>query len=444
MWLIIIAILIILVIKLTKIDLNTIISAFLFSFGISYILYYAALIPIAFILMPFVSNEYTDISYINYNKPLYLLVFSFTSVFQLILSFLLFRIRRFKNGFPFLFKRYVIIIALIVAGTILMLVTLIKLLFESRDYTYYPLIILGVSIVGLGIFIWIRRGIKMFYKKWLKENNDELYEKEITEKNLEIQRLTELHETVRTANHSMNHKLSAWEHNFAILFNDVQKHIPMEISDELAQSLEEIKRLSQEYNSEISKVKVDKAIQSTNVNVIDNMFEYYASQFAENNIDFNLKVNGSIIHMIDNVIPQDKLETLIGDHLKDALIAVNANNNPICNVLAVIGAVDGCYEFKVYDSGIPFEIDTLIRLGVECVTTHKDDGGSGVGFMTTFQTMRLCGASLIIDEKEQGSSFAKSVCIRFDGLNQYVIRTYRIGEFPASDRYILESNLVLT
>jgi len=132
---------------------------------------------------------------------------------------------------------------------------------------------------------------------------------------------------------------------------------------------------------------------------------------------------------------------MIGDHLQDALIAVNASDNSTRSVLALIGEAGDHYEFSVYDSGIAFEVDTLTRLGTERVTTHADNGGSGVGFMRTFEAMRECGASLIIEEIKPGGVFSKSITIRFDGENKYTIKTYRPGGFPESDRCILVDNI---
>ena len=50
------------------------------------------------------------------------------------------------------------------------------------------------------------------------------------------------------------------------------------------------------------------------------------------------------------------------------------------------------------DTGVDFEIDTLVKLGLEAVTTNEDRGGTGTGFMTTFETMKETKASLIITE----------------------------------------------
>jgi hypothetical protein len=79
-----------------------------------------------------------------------------------------------------------------------------------------------------------------------------------------------------------------------------------------------------------------------------------------------------------------------------------------------------------------------VRLGAERVTTHTGTNGSGIGFETTFKIMREYNASLIINEKEPNpSSNSKSVTIRFDGKNQYIIETCRPDDFPPSDRFIV-------
>ena len=89
-------------------------------------------------------------------------------------------------------------------------------------------------------------------------------------------------------------------------------------------------------------------------------------------------------------------------------------------------------------------IPTLLKLGKEAITTHKDTGGSGIGFMTTFETMQECKASLIIEEKQpiSNNDYTKSITIRFDGKNEYIIKSYRadkIQEQKTEDRIIIEN-----
>lgn len=431
---------IIFIVFLTKSKPDTVISAFLFSFGISYVLYYIVSVIIAVIASPFARSEYAYGLPENLNKPLYLLIYSLSSVFQLILSFLLFRIRRFKNGFPFLFRKYAVVISLIVAGTILTLVTWVKVYFTVDDYTYTPLLILGISVVGVGIIIWVRRGIKSYYRKKMKERGIEMLEQELAEKEREINQLTEQNNILRTANHKTIHKLAAMEQSVSLLACKLHSSIlSSEMSEELAVTLEDIKRLSQEYQNDIKQIKARKPLPSTKIKMLDDIFEYFSEQCSENGIDFNLRVTGSIPYMTEHLIPQSMLETMIGDHIQDAIISVNASDNNFRSILVLLGLVDEYYELAFYDSGIPFNADTLMKLGTERITTHSDTGGSGIGFMTTFESMRECGASLFLNEMSQSNyDYSKSITIRFDDKNQYIIKTYRADEFDIkSDRYLV-------
>ena len=86
------------------------------------------------------------------------------------------------------------------------------------------------------------------------------------------------------------------------------------------------------------------------------------------------------------------------------------------------------YCIDIYDNGVDFDVDTLSKLGLKRVTTHSDTGGSGIGFMTTFETLKKAYASLVITEFENKTPFSKSVTFRFDGENAYIIHSYRSEE----------------
>ena len=160
------------------------------------------------------------------------------------------------------------------------------------------------------------------------------------------------------------------------------------------------------------------------------MFKYMQSECKKNNIEFKLQINGNIHHMINQIIPKDKLVTLIGDHLRDAIIAINSSNNSFKSIIAILGKADEFYEFCVFDTGIEFELETLLALGTKPITTHKDTGGTGYGFMTTFETLRETKGSLVIEEKHKMSenNYTKAVRIIFDGKAQYRISSYRMKE----------------
>ena len=419
-----------------KQKLDATVSAFLFSYGMGFILYAAGWLPVSLAFAPFLGmREYTEENPIDFNEPIYLLFYALIAALQLFLSYRFFKIRRFKRGFSFLFARYTVAVTLIIAGLFFAFNTLIIDLWGTYGgYQSGIPLITSTGITGAGIYVWIRRSMKMWQRKRAWERNEEIYHKELAKVTQELERYKEMHESVRVANHRVMHRLSAAEESILMLAEEARSYgLPPDICDKITERLKDVCDDSEGYKAFVGGKEAAK-LSSTNIQSMDGLFRHFAWEFYKSNIDFNLMISGSIVHMVETVIKKGKLETMIGDHLQDALIAVNASDNAAGRVLAMIGEADGCYEFSVQDNGIPFEVDTLIKLGAERVTTHQENGGSGIGFMTTFETMKECGASLIIHENPPGSSYSKTVTIRFDGENRYVIETYRPDDFPHSDR----------
>ena len=85
------------------------------------------------------------------------------------------------------------------------------------------------------------------------------------------------------------------------------------------------------------------------------------------------------------------------------------------------------FGIYVYDSGIEFEKETLENLGKKPSTTHAEEGGTGMGFMNTFDTLRKYKASLEIEEigKPSKDNYTKILKIKFDGKKEYKVKTYR-------------------
>ena len=407
--------------------LETVVSAFLLSFGVGYFLHYLSLVPFSIGITFLFIGEYAVDAPIDFNHPIYVLMYGLTAILQVTLAVLFFRIRRFRNGFRFIFNKYTIVASLIFTGIILSFVTWISMLADlesdaTNNAMTRALYITGVLIAGIGIYILIRRLIEMWRKNKVQENNAAHYQKLYEEYKGKYEREAEL-----------NAKLSTKTHNFTDRLKSMEAAV--ERGDA---TLEDVKRLRAEWQDELAEIKAEKPLTSTNIRTIDNLFKQYAKQFDEDGIDFALSVSGSVVYMVENIIKQGKLETLIVNHLNDAQIAINKVDDSFRSIAAIIGINDNHYELTVFDGGIPFEVDTLQRLGTGRVTTHADTGGSGIGFETTFATMKEVGASLIINEKAPGGvGHTKSVTIRFDGKGQYIIKTYRPNAFSASDRYIV-------
>lgn len=293
-------------------------------------------------------------------------------------------------------------------------------------------------VLSIIMVIMIQRTLTLYYKQKLLAKNIEDYKSEIALKDAQIKSLSDEKYKISKLNHEFYNRQKA-------LIHKVEEITSMntEIADELDLS-KQINDLTKEYTDKAQEIKTLDKLPTTGIVEIDDMFKYMQSECNSKKIQFNLKINGNIYYMINNKIPQSRLVTLIGDHLRDAIIAIDFSNNTFKSILAVLGENNGVYEFCVFDTGIEFKIDTLLNLGLKPATTHKDSGGTGIGFMTTFETMKETKASLIIDEMREMSNtdYTKSVTIRFDGKNEYRIKSYRSDEIKKKmkdNRIIIEN-----
>ena len=82
--------------------------------------------------------------------------------------------------------------------------------------------------------------------------------------------------------------------------------------------------------------------------------------------------------------------------------------------MITINAFQEKCNFVIYDSGEYFSKDVLKKLGKKRATTHKKDGGTGIGLMTTFEILKKYNASFSIDETINNPQYTKCVAITFD------------------------------
>ena len=273
------------------------------------------------------------------------------------------------------------------------------------------------------MFLLIQKTLTLYYKQKLLHQTIEDYKNEISEKDKKIKELSDEKYKISKLNHEFYNRQKSLEKKVA----DYVSNASVETANELAIT-EQIADLSKEYSDKLQNIKHPDKLPTTEIEEIDDMFKYMQSECKKNNIEFKLQINGNIHHMINQIIPKDKLVTLIGDHLRDAIIAINSSNNSFKSIIAILGKADEFYEFCVFDTGIEFELETLLALGTKPITTHKDTGGTGYGFMTTFETLRATKGSLVIEEKHKMSEndYTKAVRIIFDGKAQYRISSYRM------------------
>ena len=394
----------------------------LISLTIIYLIYLIAVI---------ISGIFIKLIGCDINKEHIMILFMTITIESIVINNI-FKIKRIKNGIPFLQnenKVYNIgVIGMLFIGIVLIVFSVI----EKTTYTMY--IFCGLVIEAICMFIWIKQKITKYYKQKLKEKTIEDLENEIKEKDEEIKNILEENQKIAIINHKYSNRIKALEgfSNKLMSKPEIVENMRLEFGEEFANFEKQIQKLSKEYTLEMEQ-NIENKIPKTGIFGIDNILEYMNKEATANNIKFNVKINGNINYMIEKIIEQSKLETMLGDHLKDAMIAINSSNNTYKSILLILGIIDENYEVCIYDTGIEFEIETLLKLGLEQITTHKATGGSGIGFITTFETLKNTKASIIIEEKHpmNKTDYTKAVRIKFDNKNEYSIYSYRAEEIKS-------------
>lgn len=358
----------------------------------------------------------------EYRSPISLI--TIPSIAILLFTFIFTR-KRYKNGLNFLKNKvdskYLKIFAIFWTGIVFIIFGFLQ---KMRHWITGMSFIIGSTLVMISLLFWIKSQITKTYKSRMRDRTIEMQKAEIDEQARIMEELKAENLNFAKAIHKYNKKISALE---LAMENALKIEMNTEFSNELSVILKETTEASKNFAKEVE-TTVKKLPLTNNVG-IDNMFKYMQEEARKKEINFDFKLNASINPLIETIISKDKFETIIGDHLKDAIIAVVSSEKSYKSILVTFGLVDGNYEFSVYDTGIEFEIDTLLKLGKEQITTHKDEGGSGIGFITTFETLRECKASLIIEEyNPEATNYTKAVIIRFDGKKQYKICSYRANE----------------
>lgn len=397
--------------KITKSNIGQSIITTTVSLSINYAIFFIS------VIVSFVPNGLMNID--NNYWSLIIILFIYSTF-----MFIFLHVKRLNKGLIFFKEKLnndnIDIIILNISAIILYMIIVLS------NYNKIAAREIGFSLIIFAIimFITIQKSLQLYYKQKLQEREVEEIKEELKNKDKEIKELEKENLKLNKKNHSIAHKQKSLEYELEqmVLNNQImdENHVK-----------DKIESLSNEMQNETVSIELTK----TNIDKIDSMLKYMQSECVKNKIDFQLQINGNIHHMINKHIEKEDLEILIADLIKNAIIAINHSENINKSILVRLGIIDGEYSLYVYDSGIEFEINTLNNLGIKPSTTHANDGGTGMGLMNTFDTLKKYKASLVIEEygKPVEDNFTKVIRIIFDKENTYKISSYREEEIKERD-----------
>jgi len=340
----------------------------------------------------------------------------FACILQLAVSLLTFKIKRLRGGFSFLKRPGAGLVGVIISGIIISLHSFLNKMGENKLSEGFLILFAWVILLcGAGFLYWAHSSQQRYLNdEGQKQAQEKLKEEYGQQKETNI-KLMEENTVLGWRIHKEAERVSSIEKKVQFLQDNTA------LAEEITPLLDQAQEIKSNYAKDMDS---SGALPKTKVVNVDNMFYHMEDEAHKSGISFELAVSGNVMNMIEEVVSQGRLTTLIGDHVRDAINAVEAGGNGMKHIAANIGLLSGYYGLSVKDTGIEFEIDILLELGKHQITTRE--GGSGIGFMTTFETMRETGASLIITEFDpESSDFSKNVAIRFDGRGEYIVESYK-------------------
>lgn len=399
----------ILVLYFFKTNFNFAFVTSVLSYGLSYFTFFLSTVLLAPLCFQFIKQT-------AHQDTLFTITHLFIGVLQLLLASVPFRFSRLKKGMPFILQK-----SSNTAGVIIGIIILIAASFwgiNKKNDFLIALSIICVAACGLFLIIWWRRRLTRTYleKLKLKEIN------ELQEENLKLKRENqELSKIIHKDNKLIPAMEMAVQEFIACCSKESPDRGMMQKSMVL---LQELHTLSAERKGILSAYETQTVLLPPTGSVrIDSVLRYMQQKALAHDITFHFAVNCSLKYMINNLIDEDSLATLIADLTENSIIA--SKEQQTRNILLNLSIENKTYSLYIFDSGILFDPDVIIHLGKTRFTTHADTGGSGIGLMSILEIAQKHNASFCIDETVNDALYTKKISIIFDSLNQICIMSSR-------------------
>ena len=224
------------------------------------------------------------------------------------------------------------------------------IMFRNIDLIAKRSLFIYIIIFSILMFITIQKSLQLYYKQKILIQDLHETKAELESKKKEIEELEKENLEYSKTSHSIAHKQKLLEYKLKELLLKNEFAEDMDIKDE-------INNLTKEIRTKTLEIELAK----TNINKIDDILKYMQSECIKEKIDFQLQLNGNIHYMINNYISEEELQILLADHIKNAIIAIKHTDNINKSILVRLGLIEGIYSVYIYDSGIEFNKETLVK-----------------------------------------------------------------------------------
>lgn len=347
-----------------------------------------------------------------------------TAFIQIAITPLLFRPKRFRKGMPFITNKLNSYPLMIISLITLFAVVIFKNCNNSL-LNLFPFLL--IFVLALFIYMSWKNNITKTYLERLKEKDIAKLNDTLSEKESYIKKLEEENKELSKIIHSDNKLIPAMLLSVKEFIKDSSSLVPAS-SVKGMRLLSDLEQLSLHRKS-ILRTQDDRCrgIPETGCSSVDSILKYMKQKAHEMNIIFETAFSCNMKALVNENISENDLNTLLADLLENALIATKYGDHR--HVLLSVDMIEDFYTISIFDSGVPFPKEVLVSLGLKNYTTHKADGGSGIGLVTSYELLKKYRASLAIEEFTQDSGlYTKKLSVVFNRLDQYTLFTYRNGE----------------
>lgn len=389
-------------------DNDVSLTAILISYCCSYI---------SFVISAIIFSLFLTITGISSSKHFLILQF-FVGILQNILIRIPFRLKRLKNGMPFLTNPVFNNIGIYISMLVLFVAMLLN---NGNDNPIYAFAVIFILMSLIFIIVWWKSQLTKSYIYKLKNKEIEELNNTLENKNKRIKEMENEISCLSKIIHKDNKLIPAMELAVKNFLNNPE-------SGNGNNLVIELERLSEERKGIVHSLELsNKKLISTNILSIDSLMNYFLNKTYENGIDFNINTTGNVKDIVENVISESDLNTLVADIIENAVISTKYNNGH--HILAIFDAENRNFSIDIFDSGEKFDVNVLLNFGIKKITTHGNDSGSGIGLMTTHEILSKYKASFAIEEFETtNSSYTKKVSIVFDSKNLFTLKSKRTPE----------------
>lgn len=330
------------------------------------------------------------------------------SLLQIIFIYSIFNVKRFKSGI--LIERN--------GGNadILLLMSILSIflmtLFYTDNIVHSPteIIISTILFCGLVLMVLWKKHVANSYVRQIYKRNETAYENQIREYEKEREKILNQNAELAKILHRDNKLIPAITAAVQELIATSPTNsdlIPLQSQlEELASERQQIVSLYEDKSSSVPK---------TGIIPLDAALFYVYCKAVKCQVDIRIEINkNSIPTLLSNVPDMTSLCTILCDLGDNAVIA--AKNQPNGKIKVRLDLSSNFAVIDFYDNGTPFDEKVVAHMGRKRITTHSDEGGSGIGLMTLFEILDAYNSSYRLSERV-GDEFSKCISITFDSLH---------------------------